>query len=178
MVYLFDWGNTLMRDDFSEQGPMHLWKKVELCPNARPMLETLSRCHDLYLATNAEDSDEADIRKALNRAGIGIYIKGIFCFRTLGVKKPSPEFFTAVVRKLGCSPSDLTMVGDDPEKDTLWALQNGARAVLYDPAARYHHAGCVRIGDLMELCPDGDAAVVGAIHEWLPSPSPPKHAPQ
>ena len=159
MIYLFDWGNTLMKDDPGEKGPMHLWSKVELCPNAGQMLEALSCRHDLYLATNAGDSDEADIRKALNRAGIGIFIKGIFCFRSLGVKKPSPEFFTAVVRELGCSPADLTMVGDDPEKDVLWALQNGARAVLYDPAGRHRHGGFARIGDLMELCPDGGAAI-------------------
>lgn len=152
MIYLFDWGNTLMKDDSDATGPMYLWEKVALCDNARPMLETLSRRHDLYLASNARDSDETDIRKALKRVGIDAYIKGIFCFKRLGVLKPSAEFFNAVVAELGCLPGDIFMVGDDPVNDVRWALDNGAQAVFYDPKGIYGDTGYNRICDLMELC--------------------------
>ncbi len=153
MIYLFDWGDTLMKDDPSAKGPMFLWDKVALCPWALPMLETLSRDHDLYLATNAEDSDEGDIRRALDRVGIGIYIKGIFCYRRLCVKKPSVEFFDAILSELRCTPAELVMVGDDPVKDVLWAVENGARGILYDPSDKHDKCGCERIRSLMELCP-------------------------
>jgi putative hydrolase of the HAD superfamily len=152
MIYLFDWGNTLMEDDPDAQGPMYLWENVALCHNARPMLETLSRRHDLYLATNARDSDESDVRKALDRVEIGMYIKGIFCFKRLGVLKPSTDFFNAVVAELGCLPGDIIMVGDDPVNDVRWALENGAQAVLYDPKNIFTNMGYNRICDLMELC--------------------------
>lgn len=152
MIYLFDWGNTLMKDDPDSKGPMYLWDKVALCDNAKPMLERLSLEHDVYLATNARDSDESDIRKALDRVGIGMYIKGIFCFKRLGVLKPSTEFFNAVVAELCCLPGDILMVGDDPVNDAGWALDNGATAVLYDPKGFYNDSGYNRICDLMELC--------------------------
>jgi putative hydrolase of the HAD superfamily len=150
-IYLFDWGNTLMEDDPNETGPMFRWATVSLCGNAGPALEALSRHHDIYLATNARDSDEADIRRALDRVGIGRFITGIFCYRTLGVLKPSREFFQAVVEKLTCRPEELFMVGDDPVNDAAWALENGARAVLYDPGGTYPGTEYPVIRDLMEL---------------------------
>ena len=151
-IYLFDWGNTLMMDDPRQTGPMYLWASVSLCKNARPALEILSQNHALYLATNAKDSDETDIRKALIRTGINDYITGIFCFRRLGVLKPSPEFFKAVLECLKCSPGDILMVGDDPKNDVTWAIENGARALLYDPSDRHRGSGFDSINDLLELC--------------------------
>jgi putative hydrolase of the HAD superfamily len=155
MIYLFDWGDTLMRDDPDARGPMYLWENVSPCENAASMLEQLSKRHVIHIASNAGDSDESDIRKALDRAGIGKYIREIFCFKRLGVKKPSPEFFRAVLSVLSCSPSDIVMVGDHPESDAAWAIGNGASAVLYDPHGKYpgiKAEGFKIIKDLMELC--------------------------
>jgi FMN phosphatase YigB (HAD superfamily) len=65
-------------------------------------------------------------------------IKGIFCFKRLGVLKPSAEFFNAVVAELCCLPGDIFMVGDDPVNDVRWALDNGAQAVHLCPAMKLH----------------------------------------
>lgn len=151
MIYLFDWGNTLMKDDPQEKGPMYLWKAPALCDHAGEMLQELSRRHLCCLATNAGDSDEEDIRKALKRGGIDSYISHIFCSRSLGCKKPAPAFFKAVCTSLSCRPGDITMVGDDPEKDYAWARENGAGAMLYDPLGRFKDTSYDTIRDLMEL---------------------------
>ena len=152
MIYLFDWGNTLMKEEPDEQGPMYLWKNIALCDHADVVLENLSQNHALYLATNAGDSDETDIRKALIRGGINRYITGIFCHKNLGVMKPSAEFFNAILAGLRCRPEDILMVGNDPENDVRWARDNGARAVLYDPSGMHKGKGHDSIADLRELC--------------------------
>ncbi len=157
MIYLFDWGDTLMKDDPEARGPMVSWPVVALCENALPMLECLSRRHDLYIATNAADSREDEIRAALDRVGIGVFIQGIFCYRRLGVKKPSRAFFDAIITELGCRPEDLTMVGDHPENDVIWATDHGARGILYDPFERHAHCTYPRITDLMALCREDQA---------------------
>ncbi|MBU1170355.1 MAG: HAD family hydrolase [Proteobacteria bacterium] len=153
MIYLFDWGNTLMKVEPHEKGPMYLWKNPMLCEHAGVILERLSRTHRCCLATNAEDSDASDIRKALERAGIADYITTIFCYRNLGLKKPDPAFFKAICTALSCLPENLIMVGDDPVNDYAWARENGAWALLYDPLGRFHDKGFDSISDLMELCP-------------------------
>lgn len=155
MIYLFDWGDTLMKDDPKARGPMALWDKVRLCPNAKPMLESLCRKNDLHLATNAKDSNESDIRKALDRVGIGTFIQNIFCFRNLGVSKPSTAFFNAVIQSIGCEPYQITMVGDNPVNDVKWALDHGADAILYDPEGVHRESGYKTIRDLMDLCGGG-----------------------
>jgi FMN phosphatase YigB (HAD superfamily) len=158
VIYLFDWGNTLMVDDPNEQGPMYRRTQIRLCDQAETMLKTLSERYLCCLASNAGDSDRDDIRKALTRGGIDGYISEIFCARSLGCKKPSTEFFRAVCRVLDCLAGDLTVVGDDPVNDYAWARDNGARALLYDPTGRFRGAGFDRIERLMDLC--GDSGIL------------------
>ena len=44
--------------------------------------------------------------------------------------KPSNEFFTAALSRLGCTAQDAIMVGDDIEADVLGAINAGLRGVL------------------------------------------------
>ena len=46
------------------------------------------------------------------------------------VGKPSPAFFQAALRRLGFSPEDVVMVGDDLEADVLPAMELGLHGVL------------------------------------------------
>ncbi|GAB6097649.1 HAD family hydrolase [Desulfatiferula olefinivorans] len=151
MIFLFDWGDTLMRVDPDETGPMYRWKNPRACPHAAETLSALSRRGLCCLATNARDSDERDIWKALARAGLDQGIHRVFCSRNLKLSKPDPAFFHAVCRSLACAPFDILMVGDDPVADYAWARDNGGRALLYDPAGIHGDKGCRTIRDLLEL---------------------------
>jgi putative hydrolase of the HAD superfamily len=86
------------------------------------------------MATNAADSDEPDIRAALRRAALEPLIDEVYCYRRLGCKKPSPEFFRAVLADLGLPPGQVIMVGDSLEGDVLGAVRAGLRAVWFHPA--------------------------------------------
>lgn len=127
---LFDWGDTLMIDFPEQSGPMVLWPRVEAVPGA---VETLQRLRSaglrIALATNAADSDEADIRAALARVGLDDLIDRIYCSRGVGHPKPSAAFFGFIQRDLDLSAADLIMVDDNYDVDVLGANEAGIRAV-------------------------------------------------
>lgn len=52
----------------------------------------------------------------------------VFASSDLGWRKPAPEFFRAVERRLGLAPRDLLLVGDDPKLDLEAAVSAGWRA--------------------------------------------------
>jgi len=127
---LFDWGDTLMVDFPQYTGPMADWPHVEAVAGAHEVLDELrERGWQLALATNATDSDEAEIRRALARVGLDERVDRIYCARGVGHRKPSPGFFDYIMHDLQLKPSDLIMVGDDHENDVIGANRAGIRAV-------------------------------------------------
>ena len=149
--YLFDWGDTLMVDQPGRPEPMCDWPEVQAVPNAvlaLSQLTTFAKCH---LATNAEASDQDQIRIALASVGLDNWIDRLFCFRSIGHRKPSAEFFGFVADSLSVAKSDMTMVGDGLEKDVLGAMQCGLNAIWYNPKRAAVPAGIVAIADLSEL---------------------------
>ena len=125
---LFDWGDTLMRDLPGQIGPMANWPKVEAMPGAEQALQVLSTHYVCHLATNAKDSDAAEIRRALARVGLDTHLSEIFCFKQLQVEKPASAYFQQIVKKLNCSPEQILMVGDNLQKDIIGALEAGLDA--------------------------------------------------
>lgn len=127
---LFDWGNTLMVDFPEYSGKMHLWPKVELVAGVEQFLKRISATHQLYVATNAVDSDVDDIKLALQRGGIEHYFAGIFCRQQLGIPKNHADYYPTIVTQLGCDASQVTMIGDTPETDIFPALKHHLNAIL------------------------------------------------
>ncbi|MCK5148887.1 HAD-IA family hydrolase [bacterium] len=150
-IYLFDWGDTIMKDFPDETGAMHCWQKVEAMPNAGKMLRELSRQADCYLATNAKDSSKEDIIKALQRVDLHNYFKDIFCFHEIGYAKPSTQYFDSIVKRLNISRKDMVMIGDNPDTDIKGAEEYGIDSILYDYDDKYRDYQGARIVDLMEI---------------------------
>ena len=129
---LFDWGDTLMVDIPGCSGPMYQWPEVQVVEGALEVLERLSQSFRCHLATNAADSTEADIRKALQRAGLDGFIERVFCQRSIGCQKPSAEYFESVLSQLECESKQVIMVGDSLEKDIRGAERVGINAIWLD----------------------------------------------
>lgn len=55
----------------------------------------------------------------------------------VGVRKPAPDFFRAMVGVAGGKPSDVLFVGDDVGNDYEGATAAGLHAVLLDPHAKH-----------------------------------------
>ena len=149
--YLFDWGDTLMVNLPGQQGPMCDWPELMVTRNAVATLSQLSRQAKCHLATNARDSDEIRIRKALARVSLDQLIDRVFCYRSIGYPKPSIEYFDSVAKELSTIAGDMTMVGDDLQTDIIGARQCGLKAIWYNPGGASVPDGIVAIADLSEL---------------------------
>lgn len=59
----------------------------------------------------------------------------VFTSSEIGWRKPAPEFFRVVEERLGCEPSELLLVGDDPELDIAAGQRAGwhVLGVMEDP---------------------------------------------
>ena len=132
---LFDWGDTLMRVFPEFDGPMVTWPQVEAMPHAEQVLAELRARSILAVATNAADSEEAEIRAALERVGLEMLLDKVYCYRKIGHKKPSKEFFDYILADLGLESSQAIMVGDDFEADVVGANNCGIRAIWYNVRA-------------------------------------------
>ncbi|WP_394243193.1 HAD family hydrolase [Vibrio astriarenae] len=150
-VILFDWGDTLMVDDPSQQGKMCLWPKVSATAGAQDVLKKLSQHFPIYVATNAQDSSVADIEAAFSRVDLSQYISGYFCFDNLSVGKDHPDFYPRIASKLNVDVQDLLMVGDTPDKDIYPALDAGLQAIWFNPANMTELGSMTAIQALDEL---------------------------
>jgi putative hydrolase of the HAD superfamily len=110
-------------------GGMVDWPYVEPIYYAADLLAELRGTALLAVATNAKDSDEAQIWGALKRVGLAEYLDLIFCFRTIGYLKPSLEFYASILKQLNLPAERVIMVGDEWNADILGANQAGLRAV-------------------------------------------------
>lgn len=153
--YVFDWGNTIMRDNPGRSEPMHLWPHVELMPDADIVLERLSVAFSVSLATSAAVSDEAMIRRALTRVGADRFFGRIFTTRTIGKRKNEPEFWLRVLEQLQAKPDEVTMVGDNFESDILAPASLGIQSFWLNSHTAEMRSGqsystIRRLADLLE----------------------------
>ena len=146
---LFDWGNTLMRDFPDAEGPMADWPRVETLPGVEEVLPQLRPHWTLALATNAVASDELSVWRALDRSGIAHLLDKVYCFQTIGHKKPAPGFFDHIVRDLPMDRDRIIMVGDDFENDILGAIRSGIRSIWLNQSSDE-----VRVGELYRTIHD------------------------
>lgn len=118
-----------MRDFPAYKGPMALWPQVEVIEGVQDALHSLQNEFLLALATNAADSEEVEIWRALARGGLESYIQCVYNYRKILSKKPSLDFFRYILNDLTLPQHQVFMVGDDFAMDIMGANQAGIRAV-------------------------------------------------
>ena len=146
---LFDWGDTLMRVFPDYDGPMVAWPRVEALPHVLDVLTQLCPDWRMALATNAAASTEEEIWTALGRVGLDRLLEKVYCFHTIGHKKPSREFFDTILRDLKLDHESVFLVGDDFEADVLGANRCGIRAVWLN-----EHSDEARVGEMYRTIHD------------------------
>jgi FMN phosphatase YigB (HAD superfamily) len=131
-VIIFDWGDTVMRELPDFPGKMVDAPHVEAMSGIEPALRALQPDYRLLMASNANASGADDIRAALRRVGLDGYFEIIVSSADLGIGKPDPAYYHAVMAICGCDPAEVVMVGDTFDKDIAGAKQIGLRAVWYN----------------------------------------------
>jgi FMN phosphatase YigB (HAD superfamily) len=140
---LFDWGDTVMRDNPALTVPMVEWQTIEVIEGIADVLKYLaSTGRQIVLATSAEISDESQIRGALARGGVDEYFSHIYCFKNTNLPK-GEAFYHHILSDLGVPATEALMVGDHFEKDVQAANAIGFFAVWFNPKS-----GETRKGDL------------------------------
>lgn len=138
---LFDWGDTVMRDDPVKAAPMVEWETVEAVEHIEDALAYLqSSGRRMILATSASISDESQIRGALARCGLDLYFSEIYCFKNTNLPK-SEAFYRRILDDLATAASDALMVGDSFENDVHTPNRLGISAVWFNPGSDEERSG-------------------------------------
>jgi len=151
---LFDWGDTVMRDDPASTTPMVEWQTVEVVEGIAAVLAYLhSGGRRIVLATSASISGESQIRAALARGGLDNYFRRIYCFENTRLPK-GEAFYRHILSDLGIRASEVLMAGDGFEKDVQAANAAGIFAVWFNPRSDEDrtgqlHATVHSMGDLL-----------------------------
>jgi HAD superfamily hydrolase (TIGR01509 family) len=132
-IVMFDWGDTIMKDDPAMDTPMVLWPRVEAVEGAEELLQAIHARRTVVMATSANQSNEAEIRLALQRVHLNEAFDRIFCFKNTGRRKSSKDFYPFILEALGAKPSEVLMVGDHFESDVLGAAKAGLSSVWFNP---------------------------------------------
>jgi len=128
-VYLFDWGDTLMVDIKDQPGHMKDWPEVLEVSGAKILLEKLSYNSKLFVATGSKGTNADLMEQAFKRTRFSNSLSGYFCPDNVGHEKPSAEFYKKIASMVNCSIDEITMVGDNLERDVLPALEVGMKTI-------------------------------------------------
>ena len=132
-IVLFDWGDTIMRDDPAIKTPMVEWQTIEVIEGISDVLADLHASgRRIVMATSASISDESQIRGALARCGLDQYFSRIYCFKNTNLPK-GEALYRYILSDLGVPASEALMVGDSFEKDVQAANAAGIFAVWFNP---------------------------------------------
>ncbi len=121
-------------DDIRRAHSLLVKKRQEATEPFEDVRETLeelkSQGYKLALLSNATYHDA--VIGSLDYHDLLKYIDYPYTSASLGVRKPHPRSFILAARLSGFEPKDAVMVGNDPYKDYLGAVNAGLRAVLID----------------------------------------------
>ena len=101
-------------------------EEVTLFPETLAVLERWSARLPLGLVTNGASAQQ---RRKLDATGLGRWFSAIAISEEVGVGKPDPEPFVAVLGELGTEPGAAAMVGNAPDRDVAGAIAAGVRPV-------------------------------------------------
>lgn len=121
--------------------------------NAYCTLSCLSQRYDIYLVTNGVASTQ---RKRVVKAGFMRFFKHLFISEEIGVSKPSPSFFAAVMDYIhDYCPEKYLIIGDSLSSDISGGMNCGIDTCWFNPNNRPTSTD-IRpsyvISDLLSLC--------------------------
>ncbi|WP_327048330.1 HAD family hydrolase [Microbispora sp. NBC_01189] len=103
---------------------------AEIDPDAARTLRNLHASGLVCVLACDTQRPEAVRRRTLGAAGILDCFDALVLSSTIGVRKPHPAFYAAVVEAAGHPASEIMFVGDTPAKDAVAPVAYGMRSVL------------------------------------------------
>ena len=120
------------------------WKVEE---DTLPTLDALQRAgYRMAVVSNA--SDDADVQRLVDNAGIRGYLDLVLSSAACGTRKPNPRIFQLALEHWKLTPSEAVMVGDTLGADILGARNAGIYSIWItrraNKPANRDHAGTIQ----------------------------------
>jgi putative hydrolase of the HAD superfamily len=133
-------------------GEEYVWRsprRTVVVPGAFEVLEYLKPKYRLHIITNGFEEVQ---HTKMQSSGLAPYFEEIINSETAGAKKPSPVIFNHALKRTGASAANSLMIGDHFEADIQGALDQGWKAVYFEPEDTNVPLGdFLRIRALIEL---------------------------
>lgn len=114
-------------------------------------VEFLRQARERGLTLVAASNNDSRSKVMLNELGLDLYLSDVVVAGELGWKKPSPNFYNSLAKRIGLEPSRILHVGNDRELDVEAAQRSGFAAVLYAPHGKTSLASIDSFVELAEL---------------------------
>lgn len=132
-------------DDYVANSPY----RTELFPNVFEIIDYLKGKYDLHIITNGfEEVQHIKMRESQ----LTDHFIEIITSEKAGAKKPHPDIFQHAAERVGVSPKECVMIGDDLLCDVQGAIDFGMEAIYFNPHKKQHDAKVLAdIQDLIEI---------------------------
>ena len=128
----FDFGHTLV--DERRDGTLSLGSRpVHLMPEVFEILPRMSI--PLAVWANTRTATGSDLRRFLDRTGIGRFFTCVVTSVDAGFRKPAPQFFDFALRKCGLARDGVVFVGNQLNTDIAGGQEYGIRTVWLSGSA-------------------------------------------
>ena len=140
--------DLILSQKLSNQFIIECPRKKVLMPNARKVLDRLSKDFELGIITNGFD-DTQNVK--LKYSEIDHYFKWVVTSESSGHRKPAKEIFDFTLDYCGGILGDMVIIGDNLQTDILGADHAGWRSVWYNPQKESTASSQWQVHDLIEL---------------------------
>src|SRR5438270_10343562 len=113
---LFDLGDTLIEQVIDSEQTLDKLR-LTLMPDVKPTLDLLHQYYRMGILTNTTQSKASDVLKGLDNLSVGEYFDAVVTSYELGLEKPNPSIFKALLKQLNVSPENAVMIGNERTKD-------------------------------------------------------------
>ena len=110
----FDWGHTVM-DEARDRDVSLDARPIHLMPGVSEVLPHLA--YPLALWANTRLAAESDVRRWLERAGLGRHFRWVITSIDAGARKPAPQFFGYALERCGLAKEDVLFIGNQLNTD-------------------------------------------------------------
>ena len=105
--------------------------EMKLFDYVLPLFEDLKR-NEIHIGILTDLTAYIQYRK-IERLDIGDYINYLVTSEEVGEEKPSAKMFDCLMKKSGCGPDNIIMIGDDEKRDIIGAVNCDIHAIKYVP---------------------------------------------
>lgn len=137
-----------LAQELSNQFIIECPRKKALMPNARKVLDKLSKDFELGIITNGFDETQ---HTKLKYSNIDHYFKWVVTSESSGYRKPARGIFDFTLDFSEGTQGDMVVIGDNLQTDILGANNAGWKSVWYNPQKESIRPCQLQVHDLIEL---------------------------